>query len=244
MRPTRLRSILQCAASRSRPNPVPVLRRLPLRPLSVLGVPISQKSRPGRCTPPNHRHAPFSTKPQPQTTSFPDPVRPDLFYYLVDPPTPLSRDQPAYALSFLPSPPPSPDSSTVIGWLPAAASEAQEAGLNDFVENPKFREILHQAIQDGLRDAVDEIQINGALQLQQGWMHIHDDRNIPPLGRIGDPDDILATVLVQDSQIIVETYQPMPAYRLCTSDGLTQLTPGLAQRLQTLLAERADSEKQ
>ena len=28
-----------------------------------------------------------------------------------------------------------------------------------------------------------------------------DDRNIPPLGRVGDPDDILATVLVQDSNV-------------------------------------------
>ena len=28
-----------------------------------------------------------------------------------------------------------------------------------------------------------------------------DERNIPPLGRIGDPDDIIASVRVQDGQV-------------------------------------------
>lgn len=31
--------------------------------------------------------------------------------------------------------------------------------------------------------------------------YFEDDRNIPPLGRIGDPDDILATVLVEDGKV-------------------------------------------
>jgi hypothetical protein len=74
-----------------------------------------------------------------------------------------------------------------------------EAGLNDFKENSefslpflpehphtrnsscltishtlaRFREILHTAIKEGLAEGVDDIQINGALQLHQGWMHIH-----------------------------------------------------------------------
>lgn len=125
----------------------------------------------------------------------------------------------------------------------SSSSEGQEAGLNDFVENPKFRELLHEAVRKGLQREVDDIQINGALQLQEGWMHIHDDRNIPPLGRIGDPDDIIGTVLVQNSKIMPETYQAMPAYRLCTADGLTKLTPGLAQELQNHLAEVAETEK-
>jgi len=73
---------------------------------------------------------------------------------------------------------------------------------------------------------VDEVQANGARQLQEGWMHIHgasfatttlarlalipefvvlihflDERNIPPLGRIGDPDDIIASVRVHDGEV-------------------------------------------
>jgi len=107
--------------------------------------------------------------------------------------------------------------------------------LNDFKENLRFRQVLHAAIKEGLKEGVDEIQNNAALQLHQGWMHIHDDRNIPPLGRIGDPDDIIATVLVEDGKIVADTYQPMPAYRMCTSDGVLKLTDGLANKLKEVL---------
>jgi hypothetical protein len=61
--------------------------------------------------------------------------------------------------------------------------------------------------------------VAGALQLGEGWMHIHgkaslqsaltlsdatrdiDERNIPPLNRIGDPDDILACVRVESGKV-------------------------------------------
>ncbi|KAG1767802.1 hypothetical protein EDD22DRAFT_949857 [Suillus occidentalis] len=142
-----------------------------------------------------------------------------------------------YAVSFLNQPPPTPDSCSVLGWLPAetAGDADADAGLNDFVENPKFRARMHEAIQTGLREEVDDIWINGALQLQQGWMHVHDSRNLPALGRVGDPDDIIASVLVRDSKILPDTYQPMPSYRLCTSDGPTLLTEGLAAKLKLVL---------
>src|ERR1700722_446640 len=69
-------------------------------------------------------------------SSFPDPNRSDLFYHLFSPPTPFSLAVPAYALSFLQSPPPFPDSCTIIGWLPAVSErQGQEAGLSDFKEN-------------------------------------------------------------------------------------------------------------
>lgn len=120
-----------------------------------------------------------------------DPSRPDIFYH----PVSLPMIGSVYAVSFLAQPPPTPDSCSVMGWLPAeTAGEADaEAGLNDFVENrtsltindsarftspltvytAKFRAIMHEAIQTGLREKVDDIWINGALQLQQGWMHVH-----------------------------------------------------------------------
>lgn len=81
-------------------------------------------------------HTPFSSR---SATSFADPSRPDLFYHLVDPPTPASSSVPAFALSFISSPPPTSDSATIIGWLPAQTSgdqsKGQGAGLNDFREN-------------------------------------------------------------------------------------------------------------
>ncbi|KAJ3880729.1 hypothetical protein F5051DRAFT_450491 [Lentinula edodes] len=177
--------------------------------------------------------------------SFVDHTRPNLFYHLLEPPTPLSPDVPVYALSFLPSAPPVPNSATIIGWLPASTESQteQDAGLNDFKENIKFRHLLHEAVKSGLQANVDEIQRNGALQIQQGWMHIHDDRNIPALGRIGDPDDIIASVLVEDGKIKADTYQAMPAYRLCTSDGVTQLTEGLFAHLHKILLQRSEIER-
>ncbi|KZP29234.1 hypothetical protein FIBSPDRAFT_851600 [Athelia psychrophila] len=172
-----------------------------------------------------------------------DPTRPDLFYHLVLPPNPLSAHVPAYALSFLVTPPRTPDASAVIGWLPAqSGGEGQEAGLNDFKENPKFREALHEAILEGLREDVDDIPRNGALQLQEGWLHINDERNLPPLNRVGDPDDIIASVLVVDSKIQTHTYSAMPSYRICTADGVTQLTEGLTAKLKEVLERRAREE--
>jgi len=105
-----------------------------------------------------------------------------------------------------------------------------------------FLPVLHESNKAALRNDVDEIWINGAMQIQQGWMHIHDQRNIPALGRVGDPDDIIATVLVENSKILPETYQPMPSYRICTSDGVLQLTPGLADHLRRALVRIAKIE--
>ncbi|EIW53324.1 uncharacterized protein TRAVEDRAFT_82544, partial [Trametes versicolor FP-101664 SS1] len=169
--------------------------------------------------------------------TLPDPDRPDLFYHLFPAPTSISASAPVFALSYLPESPPSVLSCAVIGWLPAAGS-GDEAGLNDFVENERFREVLHGAVQSALRDGADEVQKNGAIQTREGWMHIHGTRNLPALGRIGDPDDIIASVRVEDGEILADTYQPMPSYRLCTADGVLQLTDGLMARLvETLQAK-------
>ena len=86
-----------------------------------------------------------------------------------------------------------------------------------------FLPLLHKALSEGLAEAVDDIQAAGALQLGDGWMHIHgklrfrdtlqptftpslrdrdiDERNVPPLNRIGDPDDILASVRVENGKV-------------------------------------------
>ena len=43
-------------------------------------------------------------------------------------------------------------------------------------------------------------------------------------------------------QILAETYEAMPAYRLCTSDGVVQLTEGLASKLRQILERRVREE--
>jgi hypothetical protein len=88
-------------------------------------------------------HALLSDGPSPEiptSTTFEDPSRKGLFYHLVPPPTPLSATRPAFAVSLLADAPPSPESSTVLGWLPAETpGDDCNAGLNDFVENSALR---------------------------------------------------------------------------------------------------------
>ncbi|KAJ8521505.1 hypothetical protein ONZ45_g1822 [Pleurotus djamor] len=129
------------------------------------------------------------------------PSRPGVFFHLFDSPNSISSSQAVYAISFLSNPLPLPESETVLGWVPVGS----EPSFQGFRENPAFRVLLHKAIQEGLKEDVDDIQRNGALQMQSGWMHIHDDRNIPPLGRIGDPDDILASVLIENGKVRAST---------------------------------------
>ena len=79
----------------------------------------------------------------------PDPNRSDLFYHVVNPPTPLSKTLPAFAISFLHHSPPRLDSSTVLGWLPAETymtgspdadyqNKETSASLRDFVGNREY----------------------------------------------------------------------------------------------------------
>jgi len=69
-----------------------------------------------------------------------------------------------------------------------------------------------------------------------------DQRNPPPLGRIGDPDDIIASVLVEEGTVKPETYQAMPSYRILTQDGVLSLTPQLHQDLVQALHRIAEGE--
>lgn len=168
----------------------------------------------------------------------------------MQPPTPLSPDLSVFALSFLNQPLHNAESSAVLGWVPVPQEAgsvtpeeiAQRVVWRDFRENASFKDILHKSLYTSLRDGKDEIWVNGAKQLQEGWMHIHDQRNPPALGRVGDPDDIIASVLVENSTVKPETYQPMPSYRMCTADGILQLTPAMLEDLVTVLQRVVEGE--
>ena len=83
------------------------------------------------------RQQPLSWRRLLSSTSLRDPSRPDIYYHLVHRSEPPS---PSYALSFLPEPPATEHSETVLGYLPAAtlSGETEEAGLNDFVQNRQY----------------------------------------------------------------------------------------------------------
>ena len=65
------------------------------------------------------------------------------------------------------------------------------------------------------------------------------ERRVPPPLRVLSVWTYRWTLL----QILAETYQAMPSYRLCTAHGVTQLTEGLASELQGLLEVRAREER-
>ncbi|TFK31364.1 hypothetical protein BDQ12DRAFT_694266 [Crucibulum laeve] len=214
-----------------------------------------------------HAHQAASPTPSPPV-SFPDPSRPDLYYHLINPPNPISHVLPAFALSFLPFPPTHTKSSTVIGWLPAQVyektdgaskrtgtgvktegckdtqrSNEEDAALQDFRENSNFLRFLHEMIKNELEEKANTIQTDGVGESTDGWLHIHDQRSVPIVGPIGDPEDIIASVLMRKSTILPETYQPVPSYRLVTTYGVMKLTPELAGRLHSALLQLALTEK-
>jgi len=175
------------------------------------------------------------------------PSRPDLFYHLLDPPTPISLDEPAYAMSFLEELDDLAAKSaagSVLGWIPARKAETGMTGWEEFGENPAFMPILHETIYAAIRDCIDPVWVNGAINIGDGWMHIYDQRNPPPAGRIPTPDDIIGTVLVQDGVAQADTYQKCPSYRLYSPEyGLLQLTPHLHERLLQSLGRVTSVEK-
>jgi len=127
----------------------------------------------------------------------------------------------------------------VLGYVPAI----EGAGLHDFQENKKFIELMHETIKKALSEGADEALTAEAAQRGGGWIHINDERNVPALGRIGDPDDIIASVRVDEGKIIADSYERMPAYRICTGDGLVTLSKGLARHLQQRLQRQHESDQ-
>lgn len=74
------------------------------------------------------------------------------------------------ALSFIDRPPPSANSRTPIGYLPLFA-DGREPSLSDFVENPAFKDVLHEAIRRSIADG-DERIVAEALGRVEGWINL------------------------------------------------------------------------
>ncbi|KAB5593379.1 hypothetical protein CTheo_3211 [Ceratobasidium theobromae] len=120
-----------------------------------------------------------------------DPDRKGLYYH------PVGDN--IFALSFLPEAPPHRDSATVIGLIPS------DKGLDSFRENQLFIDLLQNTIKSALIEGADEELAKDATRRQEGWIHVQDWRNFPELGRVGSPDDILGSVLVQNGKVYLST---------------------------------------
>jgi hypothetical protein len=89
-----------------------------------------------------------------------DPSHPYLHYH------PLPSG--SLALSFLPHPPASSSSRTVLGQIPPGA-----AGPGDFAENKEFVRVLHAAIKEGLaRGKGEAAEFEASGRPGDGYIHI------------------------------------------------------------------------
>lgn len=69
----------------------------------------------------------------------------------------------------------------------------------------------------------------GYLCKSGSWLHIGDERNPPAWGRINFPEDIIGSVELDNGKIKEGSYQPMPAHRIITNNGLFQLSEPLTK---------------
>ncbi|WVW78396.1 hypothetical protein I302_100350 [Kwoniella bestiolae CBS 10118] len=172
---------------------------------------------------------PIYRNPNPPSPSSKDPSHPYLHYH----PTATHL-----TLSFLPDPPVQ-RSRTILGYLPL-----ENATLEDFKEEPRFLDTLHEAIQSGLEAGkADSVMYEAETRPTDGWIHITDERAIPPAGRIGETEDLIGSVYVQDGKIIASTYSPLPTYRIITPNGVLTLPKGLDEHLIEVLRKIDREEK-
>ncbi|XAO21366.1 hypothetical protein I312_100115 [Cryptococcus bacillisporus CA1280] len=162
--------------------------------------------------------------PETPLPSSKDPSHPHLFYH---------PNSTYVSLSFLPHPPVVYGSRTVLGYLPL-----RDATLDDFREEPRFRKVLNDAVKSGLEQGkATTVQFEAETRPVDGWIHITDERAIPPAGRIGETEDLIGSVFVQGGKIVADTYSPLPTYRLVTTNGVMQLPEGLDKHVIEVLEE-------
>ncbi|WVO16573.1 hypothetical protein L204_104252 [Cryptococcus depauperatus] len=128
--------------------------------------------------------------------------------------------------------------SSFIRYLPLG-----EATIDDFKEEPKFLKVLEEAIKSGISQGkATTVEFEAETRPTDGWIHINDERAIPPAGRIGETEDIIGSVYVQQGKIVADTYSSLPTYRLVTPNGVLTLPKGLDQHLISVL-EGIDAEE-
>ncbi|ODQ54113.1 hypothetical protein SAICODRAFT_6408 [Saitoella complicata NRRL Y-17804] len=138
----------------------------------------------------------------------------------------VATDKPMMSVSFLSKPPMHPDNT--LGWAPLD-SKIQDIDLSPvskFQENPSFLPRFQSHIRTHLPQ--DPITLATASSNGDGWIHIADERNPPPYGRIPYPEDIVGTVRVEGGEVKVTTYESGDqAYRVVSANGPPKLAKWL-----------------
>lgn len=65
-----------------------------------------------------------------------------------------------------------------------------------------------------------------------GHLHIADEKNPPPFGRIPYPEDIIGTLRIEHGKLVKDSFKPMrEAYRPISGNGFVKLSAYLEQKL-------------
>ncbi|OZJ04646.1 hypothetical protein BZG36_02046 [Bifiguratus adelaidae] len=116
----------------------------------------------------------------------------------------------------------------IVGWV---SKPSAVISPDDFLENKPFVDFLHSVIEDRV-GKLDDPALKAFAEWQgQGWMHIADERNPAPWGRIPLPEDIFGSILLKEGKIQDGTYQRNPTHRIVSQNGLFQLSEPLLNEL-------------
>ncbi|SCZ93899.1 BZ3500_MvSof-1268-A1-R1_Chr6-3g08966 [Microbotryum saponariae] len=172
-------------------------------------------------------HRRHSSSTSSTSSSLESPSYPGLYYHPIP-----SSSPPSYTLSFLPTPAPSLTfSPTTIGTLHTTTTtslkgnELPDPTPRQFKDNPEFSQVLQEIIKEVIaREGNKGLETMAKTRPEDGWIHITDQRTqFDVLSRVPDPSDIIASLLVQNGEIIRESYQPSGTHRLVTIDGMMKL---------------------
>ncbi|KAJ2965118.1 hypothetical protein NQZ79_g153 [Umbelopsis isabellina] len=102
---------------------------------------------------------------------------------------------------------------------------------------------MHKVLAQNIHK-IDDSALKGMAKWQQdGWLHVADERNPPPWGRIPLPEDIFGSVLLDKGVIQPNTYERMPSHRFVTSNGLFRLSDPMQRLLVSTLLEEIQKSK-
>ena len=72
-----------------------------------------------------------------------------------------------------------------------------------------YRKIVHQSIQSGLdQGKAETVRFEASTRPGDGYIHITDERAVPPAGRIGETEDLIGSVFVQDGKVCRSLHTP------------------------------------
>lgn len=128
-------------------------------------------------------------------------------------------------------------SASTIGWGPLNASKDLDlTPVSNFKVNGDFVEVLNETLR--LHAHEDPILQAMAATQDNGHIHVADEKNPPPYGRIPYPEDIIGTIRIEHGKLIQGSFTPMKeAYRIVSANGLVRLSEYLEDRLVRRLRE-------